>query len=158
MNKAICIECNKESAKSGIKYCEACLNATKICRICQQRKNIFEFEKNQRTIAGRVSRRGDCKSCRAHKKPLSKKIRDEYESHNPRPAVGEKFTCPVCEKTMTRQFTNDVVLDHSYKTGKIRGWLCRQCNSSIGMMDDSITVLQRAIRWLKGTLRPLLSM
>ncbi len=62
------------------------------------------------------------------------------------PPIGEKFTCPICQNTIIRQFKNDVVLDHSYKDGKIRGWICRQCNSSIGMMDEDINILQRAIK------------
>ncbi|NCX95322.1 MAG: hypothetical protein EBX41_02730 [Chitinophagia bacterium] len=33
---------------------------------------------------------------------------------------------PICEKTIIRQFTNDVVLDHYHIDGKIRGWICRQ--------------------------------
>ena len=66
--------------------------------------------------------------------------------------MGEKFTCPICQNTIIRQFKNDVVLDHSHKDGKIRGWICRQCNSSIGMLDEDINILQRAIKWLKGQL------
>lgn len=67
--------------------------------------------------------------------------------------MGEPFHCPVCEHTIIRQFKNEVVLDHSHKTGQVRGWLCRMCNNSIGMMDDDIPTLKRAIKWLEGTLK-----
>jgi len=65
--------------------------------------------------------------------------------------MGKPFYCPVCRHTIIRQFKNDVVLDHSHKTGKIRGWICRMCNSSIGMMEEDVNTLKRAIRWLKET-------
>jgi len=146
-----CTECNKKEAVIN-EFCETCYNETKICRRCQKRKSIFEFEKNQKSIAGKVSRRGECRDCRKWRKPIPQKIKLEYEKKHPMPPIGEKFTCPICQKTIIRQFKNDVVLDHSHKDGKIRGWICRQCNSSIGMMDENINILQRAIKWLKGKL------
>jgi len=152
----ICCECNKNEATIK-EYCESCYNETKICRRCQQRKSIFEFEKNQKSIAGKVSRRGECKECRRWKNPISKKARLEYEKNHPMPPIGKPFFCPICENTIIRQYKNDVILDHSHIDGKIRGWICRQCNSSIGMMDEDINILQRAIKWIQGTLKLLIS-
>ena len=83
------------------------------------------------------------------------KARLEYEKTHPRPPIGELFHCPVCEKTIIRQFKNDVTLDHYQVSGEIRGWICRQCNSSIGMMDEDVSILKRAIKWIQGTLRVL---
>lgn len=147
-----CTECNRNEALVG-DFCESCFNETKICRRCQQGKSIFEFEKNQKSIAGKISRRGECRDCRKWKKPIPRKERLEYERYHPMPPIGEPFYCPVCEMTIIRQFRNDVILDHSHKDGKIRGWICRQCNSSIGMMDEDVNILQRAINWIEGTLR-----
>lgn len=149
-----CTECSRNEATIG-EFCESCYNETKICRNCQQRKSIFEFEKNQKSIAGKVSRRGACRECRKWKKPIPTKLRFEYEKTHPQPPIGKPFHCPICDKTIIRQFKNDVVLDHSHKTGEIRGWICRQCNSSVGMMDENTTILERAIKWILGTLKSL---
>ncbi len=149
-----CTECSHNKAIHG-KFCDSCYNETKICRRCQQRKSIFEFEKNQKSIAGKISRRGECRECRKWKKPIPMKVRLEYEKNHSRPPIGEPFRCPVCEKTIIRQFKNDVTLDHSHESGKIRGWICRQCNSSIGMMDEDISILKRAIKWIRGVLHVL---
>lgn len=146
-----CSECGKNEATRG-EFCETCFNDTKICRRCQKRKSIFEFEKNQRTVLGRISRRGECRECRRWKKPIKIKDRLEYEKINPPTPIGEPFTCPVCQSTFIRQYKNDVVLEHDHKTGEIRGWLCRMCNNGMGMMDDNVNILQRAINWIKGTL------
>ena len=68
------------------------------------------------------------------------------------PAIGDKFVCPVCLKEFVRQHKNEICLDHNHKTGKIRGWICSSCNSSIGKFNEDIGVLERAIKWLKGVL------
>ena len=147
-----CTECNNNKATQG-EFCTSCYKETKVCRNCLERKSIFDFQKNQKSIAGKVSRRGECKECRKWKRPISAKVKREYEKRHPRPPIGKQFHCPVCDKTIIRQFQNDVVLDHSHETEKIRGWICRQCNSSIGMMNDKVSILERAIKWLQGTLR-----
>ena len=75
-----CTECNKKEAVIN-EFCETCYNETKICRRCQKRKSIFEFEKNQKSIAGKVSRRGECRDCRKWRKPIPQKIKLEYEKN-----------------------------------------------------------------------------
>ena len=150
-----CTECARNRAIHG-EFCGSCFNETKICRRCQKRLSIFKFQKNQKSIAGKISRRGECVDCRKWKKPIPMKMRIEYEKIHPIPLLGKPFRCPVCEKTIIRQFKNDVTLDHYHLDGKIRGWICRQCNSSIGMMDEDVSILKRAIKWIQGTLRILL--
>lgn len=147
-----CTECGKREATHK-EFCDSCFNETKICRRCQQKKSIFEFQKNQKSIAGKVSRRGECRECRKWKKPMSAKARKEYEKKHPMPPIGKPFRCPICNKTIIRQFKNDVVLDHYHETGEIRGWICRMCNNGMGMMEDDAGILRRAIKWILGTLK-----
>ena len=146
-----CSECSKNKATNG-EFCSNCFNETKVCRDCQQKKSIFEFQKNQKSIAGKISRRGSCNPCRSGKKPIPARARADFEKISPMPPIGKNFSCPICQKTIMRQFKNDVVLDHSHLSGDIRGWICRQCNSSIGMLDEDISVMERAILWVLGRL------
>ena len=67
----------------------------------------------------------------------------------PRPKIGEKFKCPICLVTFTVRTVNDVNLDHDKETGDIRGWLCGSYNISMGRFRDDISMLARAIIWLK---------
>jgi transcription elongation factor Elf1 len=152
MKMKYCIECNRNKATHG-DFCDSCFNETKICRRCQQPKSIFKFEKNQKSIRGKVSRRGECRECRSWKKPMSQKARKEFEITSSPPPIGKPFHCPICNRTIIRQYKNDVVLDHLHNTGKIRGWICRMCNNSMGMMEDDVNILKRAIKWLQGTLK-----
>lgn len=146
----VCKECGGFATTA--EYCHACLSETKICRRCGNQKSIFDFEKNQRSIAGKISRRGECKDCRKRKTPINQKAKRQYEQANPKPPIGAMFRCPICDVSFTRQFVNDVVLDHDHDTGEMRGYICRMCNSGIGMMEDSPTILARAIAWLQGKL------
>lgn len=153
---SICKECNIATVDQTDGLCSTCRTAKKTCRRCGKDKSIFEFQNNQRSIAGRISRRGECQSCRQRKRPIDRRLKKEYKASNPVAKIGEAFTCPICKVTFKRQFTNDVVLDHSHETGEIRGYICRMCNSGMGMMEDSPSILTRAIAWLQGKLTSFL--
>lgn len=56
--------------------------------------------------------------------------------------------CAVClkpEKTKRR-----LAVDHDHNTGKIRGLLCRDCNTSLGKLGDSPEILRRAAAYLEN--------
>jgi len=40
-------------------------------------------------------------------------------------------------------------LDHDHRTGKFRGWLCHDCNTSIGKLGDTFDGVMRAADYLK---------
>ena len=125
---------------------------TKTCKECKITKDVTKFAKNQMSIRGAVIRRPVCIKCYSKKKKINPKERKIYESNHPGPKIGEKFTCPICQKNIIRKFPNDVNLDHSHIDGKIRGWLCSSCNTSIGKLGEDIETLERAIKWLKKEL------
>lgn len=52
--------------------------------------------------------------------------------------------CAICRSKMT------LSIDHDHKTGKIRGLLCRNCNSGLGFFGESIETLQNAINYVGG--------
>jgi hypothetical protein len=52
--------------------------------------------------------------------------------------------CPICKKE------KKLVLDHDHKTGKIRGWLCNNCNNVIGQANDDIKILESSIQYLSS--------
>ena len=60
--------------------------------------------------------------------------------------------CAVCEQPETgkNQFgTVSLAIDHDHDTGEIRKLLCMRCNRSLGLLRDSIQVLERMIDYLK---------
>lgn len=62
--------------------------------------------------------------------------------------------CAICRRAETSRNTFGEIaalsIDHDHSTGQIRGLLCRNCNSLIGMAQDNIDLLKKAINYLKG--------
>ena len=54
--------------------------------------------------------------------------------------------CAIC-KQIPRE--RHLFVDHCHKTTVVRGLLCSQCNSGLGMFRDSVTNLARAIVYLE---------
>lgn len=42
-----------------------------------------------------------------------------------------------------------VCIDHDHETGKVRGLLCFFCNAGLGMFEERIETMERAIRYLR---------
>ena len=64
--------------------------------------------------------------------------------------------CPICkvnwdlpENNVRGTKNNTAVVDHDYKTNKIRGLLCGQCNKALGLFRDNINLLRSAIKYLE---------
>lgn len=57
--------------------------------------------------------------------------------------------CAICKKHQSELKTGFVV-DHHHETGKVRGLLCRPCNSTIGYAFESISTLRNAIDYLEN--------
>ena len=54
--------------------------------------------------------------------------------------------CYICGKTPTEKRALDI--DHDHATGKVRGLLCSNHNRGIGLLDDDIGLLAKAIQYL----------
>ena len=68
--------------------------------------------------------------------------------------------CTICQDPLKPRFTD---VDHDHATLKIRGVLCRRCNSMLGLFKDGPALLECACAYLQGfkvvhTEQPLLSL
>ncbi len=59
------------------------------------------------------------------------------------------YRCKICLVDASK-FNKVFAVDHSHKTGKIRGLLCGPCNSAIGLMKEKIEVFKSAISYLEN--------
>ena len=125
----------------------------KMCSRCGLTKHETEFAKNQYRKGSIVVRRAYCIECGKLIKHISPKAKKEYEKNYPRPEIGKTFQCPICKRTKQIWHKNQVCLDHNHETGEIRGYICGDCNASIGRIGEDIEILERAILWLKGIIR-----
>lgn len=69
----------------------------------------------------------------------------EYNESGVRKArvVLYRETCTICSEQI------GLVVDHDHSTGLIRGLLCTNCNTGLGMFKDNIKILEAAIKYLK---------
>ena len=56
--------------------------------------------------------------------------------------------CEVCGKPGKKR--NGITLDHNHKTRRFRGWLCSNCNTALGLVQEDVEVLTALIRYLKA--------
>lgn len=54
--------------------------------------------------------------------------------------------CVICG--MEHSDAHPLVVDHNHETMKVRGLLCSNCNSGLGLLDDNIATLASAIVYL----------
>lgn len=67
-----------------------------------------------------------------------------YENQNGR--------CAICN-THQSELKKSLCVDHDHETGKIRGLLCSDCNTSLGLAKENVEILHKMIRYLKGEIQ-----
>lgn len=65
---------------------------------------------------------------------------DEYNKM----LAGQGGACAICSEPQTET----LCVDHCHSTGKIRGLLCRKCNTGLGCYKDNADLMRLAIRYL----------
>jgi hypothetical protein len=55
--------------------------------------------------------------------------------------------CAICQLTCDSGYS--LAVDHNHKTGKIRGLLCKNCNTAIGLLKENTDVMIKAVQYLK---------
>jgi hypothetical protein len=66
----------------------------------------------------------------------------------PDPTRAVPDVCECCGRP--QRAGKQLALDHDHVTGKFRGWLCDECNTSIGKLGDDIAGLEKALAYLKA--------
>lgn len=111
-----------------------------------------------RTLAN-VYKSGHCKACTIAKSNVYRGKSDRRKVYEQNYWLKRKYG--LSKQDYNRRFSDQqgkcliclesnhkLVVDHSHKTGKIRGLLCSHCNSLLGFAHDSPERLQSAIRYL----------
>jgi len=57
--------------------------------------------------------------------------------------------CAICLNPETIE-NSILCVDHCHTTGKVRGLLCRMCNSALGKFGDNLSNLKRAVAYLEN--------
>ena len=59
--------------------------------------------------------------------------------------IEQNYQCSIC----STDITDKNHIDHCHKSGKVRGLLCRKCNIGLGMFNDNVECMEKAIEYVK---------
>ena len=59
------------------------------------------------------------------------------------------YACEICRQPHIHEKGKRMYVDHDHETGVLRGLLCRNCNSVLGLAHDSSEVLKRAAEYIE---------
>lgn len=114
------------------------------CSVCGISKLAHEFYVKDRTTGRKDS---TCKSCRIIKnRERSLGVTDADYWRMYREQGGR---CGICNKRLYSKRYKAFAVDHDHKTGKVRGLLCTNCNTGLGLFRDDPDALMRASAWTK---------
>lgn len=147
----------------------------KTCSRCKRLKLKEDFQKDKRGLNGLSSQ---CKECKKVSRSKRKKYDSEYwqkwsKEHREKLRLRDteynlkrKFNislkdydnllqnqsggCAICTASKSRS-GKKLAVDHCHSTGKIRGLLCNECNTSLGLFKENLEILKKAINYLENS-------
>lgn len=145
---------------------------SKRCSKCRKIKRLSEFYKDKYKKSGHASA---CKVCKSDSfkswqqknKGYCNTVHKDWVKNNPKLfRAGQYKTrygitlddynkmfqeqngcCAICGIHQS-ELKKKLHVDHSHKSGKVRGLLCGKCNLALGLLNDDIVVLSTAVRYL----------
>ena len=120
----------------------------KVCTKCNQ--SLPESFFHKRTYSsGSIGYQHKCKKC-------STEVRRKY--YKPHEFMRRKFklteqqyaelmkneNCQICDKVLDKK-----CIDHCHSSNKVRGILCNNCNTALGLVGDNVSVLEEMIKYLQ---------
>lgn len=122
------------------------------CNSCGENKQESEFYAQKRPC-GSIDLHTYCKPCYGdmiRKSNWAKKYGiTENQYHAMLEAQGGG--CAICGTTSNQyggEAERHFAVDHDHETNEVRGLLCQTCNRMIGLAQDSVEVLEKAVRYL----------
>jgi hypothetical protein len=65
--------------------------------------------------------------------------------------VAQDWRCAICPAVFRGDDAVTPAIDHCHQSGAVRGVLCRECNSALGLLKDSADYAARAAEYLRAT-------
>jgi len=127
----------------------------KKCSNCNIIKPLTEYYKTNKST---------CKECRKekvreykrnnpgyHRKSVLLKqyglTLEEYENLR----IEQNYCCKICGKHESLNQHGKLDIDHCHTNGHVRGLLCTQCNTAIGLLSDDENRIRKAADYVRNT-------
>lgn len=125
-------------AENGYKKCGLCLHMSEISNFRKAKSGVDGFQKY-------------CKQCQ---KFLVVKRKRNISNEDFEKLRQKEIPCDICS-TLISYYKNrnpdikEAVVDHCHTTGQYRGVLCNNCNHALGMLFDSVELMNNAIEYIQ---------
>jgi hypothetical protein len=153
----VCRLC-RAAYRKGLAARPKTLTVSKFCNKCRLVKEAGEFVKEKRSLDGLSPK---CRSCRAvlrtSEDPLVTRERflrwkfgitlENYRFLLAKQQGG----CAICNRRPPIGKQKYLAVDHDHRTGDIRGLLCSNCNTAIGLLKDDPRIALQAATYLGGS-------
>ena len=119
----------------------------KECTVCNKILPLTEFHK--RTYpSGNTGLQHKCRKCsttvrKEYYKPHEKTRRKLGITEEQYEALMTTTHCQICQVPLTKK-----CIDHCHTTNKVRGVLCNNCNTALGLVGDNTETLTRMVDYL----------
>jgi len=112
----------------------------KLCPRCNVVRSSFPLTTRRFSRYGvKIYRKKYCMDCQSHQQRIAAQLR---KLHAPPPPGSP---CECCERPC-----ESLMLDHDHSTHAFRGWVCRSCNSALGLLGDDAEGVGRAWMYLNS--------
>ena len=139
----------------------------KSCSKCNTLKVFSEFNKDKQNPKGKgyAYYCKECANLKARDHHSSRKDSEDYISRRKDVRIRKTYgidlhtyneklisqgcMCAICKVSlpMSGNFTH---LDHDHKTGKLRSFLCTNCNRGLGHFQDNKEIIMSALKYLQS--------
>ena len=126
--------------------------------------NSFGLEKIKYNKAGRKSHCLDCRREYQRNWHKNRRQMEKYKRYDKnyklKKAYGitldfyehmlhnQQYSCAIC-KVESKSLDKMLAVDHDHSTGRVRGLLCKDCNTALGIFKDNKEALKSAIKYLE---------
>ena len=119
------------------------------------RENTLQFHRNNPEYMPRYRREYYLKNVdRSKARSIEKRYGIALEEYQ-KIIARQSGVCAICSvapdpSRTGRGSVGTLTVDHNHETGVVRGLLCPQCNSALGLLRDSPTLIMRALAYLSA--------
>ena len=107
------------------------------------------YKKNKEKIVAYREKNKEKSAINKKKYHLRVNFNLTYEEYN-NMLKEQSNKCKICKTIFSKtEYKTLPCVDHCHTTDKVRGLLCVNCNSGIGMLKDSTNLLKKAINYLE---------
>ena len=133
----------------------------KTCPECKKEKDRSAWYRSKSSSTGYESICKSCKkarekirksnACPKHKRDVDLQWRYGISLDNWQDMFTKQNGCCAICKTHQSELKSSLHVDHNHNTGKVRGLLCSNCNTAIGLLKDDEDRLLSAIQYIRRT-------